>query len=75
MPKFWASGIHTSIFGYLLIHRGPYRGKYAHRVYAERQLGRALKSNEVVHHDCRNPTCWPPTDFHLVIMEKVLHDA
>lgn len=68
-------GLSLSTDGYLRIRSGPLRDQYAHRAYAERQLGRPLKPNEVVDHLCHNRTCWPPSDFHLCIMEKALHDA
>jgi hypothetical protein len=66
--------------GYLRIHRmGSLRDKYAHRVYADRQMlhsrGRPLSPHETVHHLCKNKLCWPPTDFHLVIMDVALHAA
>jgi hypothetical protein len=66
--------------GYLRVHRaGPMRDKYAHRLYADRQMmeshGRHLSAHETVHHLCQNKLCWPPTDFHLVIMDWPLHAA
>lgn len=68
-------GLTKNADGYLRIKSGEHRDKYAHRAYAERQLGRPLHTNEQIHHDCRNKECWPPTDFHLVIMQDVLHDG
>lgn len=72
-------GMHLSTDGYLRIHRAPYRQAYAHREYASRCLrashGRDLLPTEVVHHLCNHKTCWPPTDFHLLITDKVIHDA
>jgi hypothetical protein len=67
-------GMTLTYDGYLRIkRRGPLRDKRAHRVYVERQIGRPLRADEHVHHDCRNRTCWPPTDFHLVLMDAALH--
>jgi len=34
-----------------------------------------LRANEEVHHLCGNRACWPPTDFHLVIMDEAIHHA
>ena len=59
--------------GYLRIKRGPLRDQYAHRAYAARQLGQEKLSSEFeVHHECMNRACWPPTDFHLVIVDQAL---
>ena len=70
------SGLCLNHDGYLRVkRRGPLRDKMAHRLYAERQLGRPLSPGEEVHHDCRNRACWPPTDFHLVIMDRRLHEG
>lgn len=70
------SGIYASTDGYLRIsRRGPLRDKMAHRVYVERQIGRALRTDEEVHHLCRNRACWPPTDFHLLLCDARLHEA
>jgi hypothetical protein len=66
-------GMYRNDKGYLRIFRGPLKGKYAHRAYVERQLGRQLLPNEQVHHLCRNPLCWPPSDFHLLVLDKRLH--
>jgi len=63
--------------GYFRIKAGPLRDQYAHRAYADRQMmeshGRHLRNDEEVHHLCRNRKCWPPSDFHLCIMQDVLH--
>lgn len=61
--------------GYLRIKKrgSTLYDKYAHRAYVERQLGRPLAKDEEVHHNCRNRQCWPPTDFHLVIMDIRLY--
>jgi hypothetical protein len=67
--------------GYLRItsKRMGLRHQYAHRAYANRQmqysLGRGLLPTEEVHHLCRNRRCWPPTDFHLLILDAVIHHA
>lgn len=62
--------------GYLRIKtRGPLRDKLAHRAYVERQLGRPLRPDEVIHHVCGNKACFPPTDFHLCLMDFPLHAA
>lgn len=41
----------------------------------ERCIGRELRADEEVHHLCENRACWPPTDFHLVLMDAALHHA
>ena len=70
------TGLTLNSDGYLRIkRRGPNRDKMAHRVYVERQIGRSLKRNEEVHHLCRNRQCWPPTDFHLLLLDEVIHHA
>jgi len=65
--------------GYLRITAGKHRGRYAHRVYVNRQMqekySRDLRSDEEVHHLCRNRTCWPPSDYHLLILDDVIHHA
>jgi len=67
-------GMYLNHDGYLRIsRRGPLRDKMAHRAYVERQIGRELRGDEEVHHLCRNRQCWPPTDFHLVLMDAALH--
>lgn len=59
--------------GYLRIKkRGIYRDQLAHRVYIARQVGRPLRRDEEVHHDCMTRDCWPPTDFHLCLVDAVL---
>lgn len=71
--------MHLSTDGYLRIHRVPFNMRYAHREYASRCVraswGRDLLPTEVVHHLCGHKTCWPPTDFHLLITDKAIHDA
>lgn len=70
------TGLRINKDGYLRIgRRGPYRDKLAHRAYVERQIGRPLRSDEEVHHLCRNRQCWPPTDFHLLLLDAALHEA
>ena len=70
------TGIRIRADGYLeIVRRGPLRWKRAHRVYVERQIGRPLRADEEVHHLCRNPQCWPPTDFHLVLLDAAIHHA
>lgn len=69
-------GMRVNKDGYLeIIRRGPLRFKMAHRAYMERCIGRPLRRDEEVHHLCRNRQCWPPTDFHLVLMDSALHHA
>jgi len=72
-------GMNLNRDGYLRFHVRPWRDRYAHRVYADRQmresLGRGLQAGEEVHHLCRNRQCWPPTDFHLLILDERLHHA
>ena len=53
--------------------RGLLRFKKAHRVYMETLVGRPLRADEEVHHLCGNRSCWPPTDFHLALMDSALH--
>ena len=71
----WKGGLTRNAHGYLAFSAGPNRKKYAHRVYMERILGRALGPDEEVHHVCGNRACWPPTDFHLCLMPAAIHDA
>jgi len=66
-------GMHINHDGYLRIHRKPFRDKMAHRAYVERCIGRELRRDEEVHHLCFNRLCWPPSDFHLVLMDSALH--
>ena len=68
-------GLHINRDGYLRIHRGRLRNKMAHRAYVERCIGRELRRDEEVHHLCRNRACWPPTDFHLLLLDARLHEA
>ena len=67
--------MHLNHDGYLRIHRGPLRDKMAHRAYIERCIGRPLRLDEEVHHLCRNRQCWPPTDFHLLLLDSRLHES
>lgn len=75
-PK-WKGGVSVNGCGYLRFSAGPNRGKYVHRVKADRQLveslGRHLSVDEEVHHNCNNRACYPIPDFHLVIMDARLH--
>lgn len=73
-------GLKVNHDGYLRIcRRGPLYDVMAHRAYANRQwrerYGEDMPSYFEVHHNCRNRACWPPTDFHLVIMDARLHAA
>lgn len=73
-PRGSGSGLHVNEDGYLRIcRRGPLRDKMAHRAYVERQIGRPLREDEEVHHVCLNRMCWPPSDFHLCLMDAALH--
>jgi hypothetical protein len=73
------TGMHLNHDGYLRIHRGPLRGHMAHRAYANRQFrmtyGRDLPPGTEIHHLCRNRTCFPPSDYHLLILDSALHHA
>lgn len=74
------TGMRTNSDGYLeIVRRGPLRWKKAHRAYVERQIAEsgsaALSLSEEVHHLCRNRQCWPPTDFHLLILDARMHEA
>lgn len=67
-------GLYQQKNGYYRVkRRGEHRDRMAHRVYMERCIGRPLRSNEEVHHLCKNTACWPPTDFHLVLMDFCIH--
>lgn len=44
------AGMYITQKGYWRYSSGPNRGRYVHRVVAERQLGRPLKRSEVAHH-------------------------
>lgn len=69
-------GLTVNKDGYLCVTRaGPYRGRFAHRVYMERLLGRPLREDEEVHHLCRNRACWPPSDGHLLLLSGDFHAA
>jgi hypothetical protein len=73
-------GMTLTAKGYLRIkRRGPLRDQMAHRAYVNRQMqrtyGRDLRPDEEVHHLCKNRACWPCTDFHLVVMDSVIHHA
>lgn len=70
------TGMRLTEDGYLeIVRRGPLRWRRAHRAYVERQIGRPLRRDEEVHHLCRNRACWPPSDWHLVLMDACIHDA
>lgn len=73
------SGMHPDRDGYLVIHRGPWRNRYAHRAYAARQwkqtYGTDLPDTVEIHHSCGNRSCFPPSDGHLIIMDLALHHA
>lgn len=77
-PK-WNSGLTLRPNGYLRITAGRFRDWYAHRAYADRQmrfsLGRGIRREEEVHHTCKNRSCWPPSDFHLLICDEAIHHA
>ena len=72
------SGIHKDAEGYIVIHRrGPNRSRFAHRAFVDWQLAECgqlpLTAAEEVHHLCRNRSCWPPADGHLLIMPEAMH--
>jgi hypothetical protein len=73
------TGMHLDKDGYLVIHRGEWRNRYAHRAYLARQwketYGTELPDSVEVHHSCGNRSCWPPTDAHLIVMDEALHHA
>lgn len=60
--------------GYLRIkRRGELRDQMAHRAYVARQLGRkTLPPGLEVDHQCGNRACFPPTNFHLVLVDEAL---
>jgi hypothetical protein len=60
--------------GYLRIKtRGPLRDQMAHRAFVARQIGQEkLSPTFEVHHECMNRSCWPPTNFHLVLVDQAL---
>lgn len=60
--------------GYLRIkRRGELRDQMAHRAYVARQLGlKVLPPEFEVDHQCGNRACWPPSDFHLVLVDQAL---
>jgi len=60
--------------GYLRIKkRGELRDQMAHRAYVARQMGLTiLPSDFEVDHQCGHRACWPPTDFHLVLVDQAL---
>lgn len=67
------SGMIVNRDGYLRIKRGPRRDQLAHRAYVARQIGvEKLTPDKEVHHECHNRCCWPPTDFHLVLVDAIL---
>lgn len=68
------TGMVLNADGYLRIKkRGPLRDQMAHRAFIARQIGQEkLSSNFEVHHQCMNRACWPPTDFHLVLVDQAL---
>lgn len=73
MRKKKVKGMTVNADGYLRIKkRGELRDKLAHRVYVARQIGRPLTSAEEVHHVCMNRACWPPTNFHLCLVDQAL---
>lgn len=73
-------GLRKNADGYLeIVRRGPLRFHKAHREYVNRQWrethGEDMPRELEVHHLCRNRACWPPTDFHLVVIDARLHEA
>lgn len=73
----WKGGIWKNEKGYIRFGAGINRGKYVHRMTADRclreSLGRGLRADEEVHHLCRNRGCYPPSDFHLLIVDAAIH--
>lgn len=72
-------GIHKDADGYLVVHRrGPHRNMFAHRAYVNWQLAEcgqpALTANEEIDHLCKNRSCWPPSDGHLLIWPTAMAD-
>ena len=49
-----ARGVSLKPNGYIEITRGEHKGRSQHRVIAEQTIGRALSSDEVVHHKDHN---------------------
>lgn len=44
------AGMYVTAKGYWRYSGGEHRGKYVHRVLVEKQLGRRIRKDEVVHH-------------------------
>lgn len=69
----WKGGTAVNTNGYLRITAGPLKGAYVHQVVAEAKIGRALESDEEVHHldgDGLNPH-----PDNLEVIPKELHPA
>lgn len=74
------TGLRLNQDGYLeIVRRGPLRWQKAHRAYVNRQLRESrlpeLTADEEVHHLCRHRACWPPSDYHLLILPASFHAA
>lgn len=74
MVRGTGTGLALNSDGYLRIkRRGHLRDQMAHRAYAARQIGlKILPQTLEVDHHCGNRSCWPPTDFHLVLVDQIL---
>lgn len=68
-----ARGVSIKPNGYVEITRGENKGRSQHRVIAEQVIGRALTSDEVVHHKDHNRSNNNPNN--LEVMSRAAHTS
>lgn len=68
-----ARGVSLKPNGYIEITRGEHKGRSQHRVIAEQTIGRALSSDEVVHHKDHNRSNNDPNN--LEVMSRSAHTS